>query len=602
MKSILKHIKENWRVLLALKVLKIAVLLFITLLSSSAEAQNLTVSVSKNNVAVGERFRLTYSLNAAGSNFTPPAVKDFSVYGGPMQSSSTSIVNGRVSQSISYEYIIAAKKVGKFVIPPASMVVNGKKQFTKPVTITVTKSVQVDESTRYFIKTVVSKRNVYQGELIGVTYKVYSRDQLVGFQNIKFPDFTGYWRHDVSQQEQVNVVNENVGGINYQVATIQHVYLIPQQTGKLVIEPIMAECVVRKVNNEVHRNIFGMITRGGYEDVAVDAFGKPITINVKPLPAKGKPEKFTGAVGNYSFNAVLSKEKVKAHEGINLVVTIKGTGNIKLVEPLNIAFPADFELYDPKVTENISVTKSGVNGTKKFDYLLIPRHGGEYDLGDINFNYFDPIKKKYITLASPDFSIDVEQGDDNQNSAAVYSPTQKEDVEMLASDIRYIKTSKPVFHQDDPLFYGSWLYYCLLLAPFVVLIGFVVLRKRYIAGNSDAVKNKKNKAGKMAKKHLSLAEKDLVSNNKEQFYVELFKAINGYIADKFNLLTVDLSKENIAATLQKNNVSEGTISKLLKVIDECEYARYAPSGVRDDLKTVFKETTEIITQIENELA
>ena len=601
------------------------ILLLFVAIANTAVAQKFTSSASKTKVAVGETFQLTYSLNANGSNFKMPALNEFDVYSGPNQSTSMSFVNGAMSQSISLSYILSAKKEGKITIQPGSVSVNGATVQSNSLVIEVVKGSPTtqnqqnpnnpnqqqqnptapsseDVGNNLFVKTTVNKTKVYQGEQITITHKVYTRYQLRGFQDIKFPDYTGFWSQDVpSNNQQIQLANENVDGVVYSVAELKRTYLFPQRSGKLTIEPMKVEVVVRKQSNRQPRDIFDQFFGGGYVDANYSVKSKPITIDVIPLPEANKPAGFAGAVGDFSFKAEVNKDKVKANDAINLTVTITGKGNIKLVDPLKVNFPEDFETYDAKTKENISATVNGVSGSKTFDYLAIPRHEGDYKISDINFSYFDPEKKQYITLPSPEFKIHVDKGKDGEGGASVFNPRNKEDVKVLGNDIRYIKTNNIILRPKENYFFGSTLFYLGLISPFILFLAFIIIRRKRIEQNKDVVAVKSRKATKMAKKQLLLAEKHLKSSNKESFYVEIFKALYGYVGNKLNIPTANLNKETITDSLRIKAVTEATIQQLMSTLDNCEFAHYAPTAVSGDLKSIYDNTVELITKIENEI-
>jgi hypothetical protein len=596
---------------------------FILATATASFAQKLTVQASRTKVAVGETFQISFSLNTNGNNFKAPALNEFDVYSGPNQSTSMSFINGAMSQSITLSYIVSAKKEGKFTIGAASMNIGGGTTVqSAPIVIEVVKGSSTAQTQgngnaaaaqnapasttesvgdNLFVRTIVSKTKAYLGEQITVTHKVYTRYQLRGFQDIKFPDYTGFWAQDVPGNQQIQVVNENLDGVTYQVGELKKTYLFPQRSGKLQIEPMTIECVVRKQSNRRPRDIFEQFFGGGYEDATYSVKSKPITIDVVPLPETNKPSDFSGAVGSYSFKAQLSKDKVKANDAINLTITLNGKGNIKLVDPLKINFPEDFEAYDPKTKENITSNANGVSGSKTFDYLIIPRHEGDYKIEPINFSYFDPEKKQYVVLPSPEFNIHVDKGSGGDASASVFNPRSKEDVKILGNDIRYIKTNNIELKPNDNYFFGSGLFYLSLLSPILLFAGFIVVRRKNIEENKDVVAVKSRKATKMAKKRLVLAETHLKSNNKEPFYVEIFKALYGYISDKLNIPVADLSKDHIKEKLQQKNASEATIQQLITILDNCEYARYAPSTVSGDLNGIYNNTVELITKMESEI-
>jgi hypothetical protein len=599
----------------------ICILTLLIALVNVSLAQKLTAQASKTKVAVGETFQISFSINSNGSSFKAPSLNDFDVYSGPNQSTSMSFINGAMSQSITFSYVISAKKEGKYTIGSASMNAAGTTVQSNPLSIEVVKgnaTVQNQGNANtpsqnsapansenigdnLFVKTSVSKTKAYLGEQITVTHKVYTRYQLRGFQDIKFPDYRGFWSQEAPGNQQIQVVTENIDGVNYQVGELKRTYVFAQRSGKLEIEPMDIECVVRKQSNKRPRDVFEQFFGGGYEDAVYAVKSKPVQIEILPLPETNKPADFSGAVGNYSFKAQLSKDKIKANDAINLTITLTGKGNIKLIDPLKISFPEDFETYDAKVKENISANNGGVSGSKTFDYLIIPRHGGDYKIDQINFSYFDPEKKQYVTLPSPEFNIQVEKGKDEDATANVFNPRSKEDVKILGNDIRYIKTNNIELKPKDNYFFGSELFYTGIITPFLAFICFLFVRKKSIENNKDIVSVKSRKATKMAKKRLVLAEKHLKENNKELFYIEIFKALYGYTSDKLNIPVAELNKEHISEKLKNENVTDATIKELIAILDSCEYARYAPSAVSGDLSSIYNTTVELITKIESEI-
>lgn len=588
------------------------------LFSCGLFAQKFTANASKTKVAVGEQFQISYSLNTSGSGFKTPDLSAFDVYSGPNQSSSMQFINGNVSQSLTFSFIIAARKEGKFTIPPASIVAGGNRVESNSLVIEVVKggasqsgSAQANTHSgsqgagdNLFAKISVNKTKAYLGEQITVSHKIYTRLNIRGFQDIQFPSYNGFWSQDLQQKNQIELTTENIDGINYYVAEIKKSFIFPQRSGTLEISPIEVECVVRERTNSGPQSIFDQFFgNGGYRDVVYKAKSKPVKIEVMPLPEDGKPEGFNGAVGNYSFNARLSKEKVKANEAVNISINISGQGNLKLIEAPKLNFPDEFEIYDPKTTENIGTTNNGISGNKNFDYLVIPRHPGEYKINDFSFSFFDPQKKTYITLPSPEFIIKVEEGEkEDAPSVVAGNQTAKEEVKIIGDDIRYIKTGKINFIKKDEYFFGSALFYTGLSAPFILLASFLLIRRKYIKQQSDIVGMKSKKAGKVAQKRLAIAATHMKTNSKELFYAELLKALYGYFTDKFNMPGSELSKEAILTALQNKNASGELINELSHTIEVCEAARYAPSLAENDLTKIYDKASHIITQTENQLS
>jgi len=600
--------------------LKIIVYIVFTLfvLTNCLLAQTLTTSVSTTKVALGEAFQLQFSLSGPGKNFKLPPMSELDILEGPYQSSSTSVNNGTITQSSSLTYVVSAKKEGKLTIGAATVISNGKTIQSNPVSIDVakgannagtqnnnsggqivTKPTSSDIGDNVFVRTNVSKSKAYVGEVIEVTFKVYTRLEMQMRNISKMPAYDGFFVQNIKTNEQTKQTNETINGITYVVGEIYKTYVIPQHTGTLTIEPFEVECIVRQKSKRKPRDIFEQMMGVGYEEVVLPLKSLPISIEAQALPEEGKPAGFSGAVGNFTYKAAMSKESVKADDAVNITLTLSGNGNIKLVEPPKVNLPEDFETYDAKISENISVTRGGINGTKTFDYLFIPRHEGDYTIEALNFSYFDPNKKVYVTLPSPNFKLHVDKG--TGTSATVVGGTNaKEELKVLGNDIRYIKTATEL-KEKEQYFFNSALFYSLLLSPLLCFISFLIIRRKSIANNKDGVAVKSRKATKMARKRLSIAEQHLKSSNKELFYIEIFKALYGYISDKLNIPLADLNKEHISGTLKNRAVSEATIEKLMTTLDNCEFARYAPSSVSGDLNGIYNNTVELITKIEDEI-
>jgi hypothetical protein len=599
-------------------VLKKLLIVFYVCIAFLANAQTpaFYAQVSKNKVAVGEQFQIAFTLNGPGNNLVYSNLKDFNIHMGPNQSQSMSIVNGNMSQSTTISFVISAKKEGKITIGPASVIANGNQKLeTAPIVIEVTKgNTQAAQGSNpsespnqfaseisnedLFVRTFLSKTKCYIGEQITVTQKVYSRVDLRGFQNIKFPPYNGFWSQQEEGNKQINLQQEVVNGITYYVAEYNKVYLFPQRSGSISIEPVELECIVRRATQRQPRNIFEQFFgAGGYEDVAIKVKSKAVKVEVKELPAEGKPEGFTGAVGNFSYKTELSKEQVKANDAVNIKLTVTGKGNIALLEAPKAELPESFETYDPKINETVK-TNGGVSGNKTFDYLVIPREKGEFIINGLNFSFFDPEKKEYVKLPSPDMKLTVLEGDGS--SAQVITPS-KRGLKETENDIRYIKSGDLGLQRTEDEFFSSPLHYALLVGPALLFLGGIIGVRQRIKANSDMAGMKQRKAARMAKKQLAAAEKYMQANRKDEFFNEVLNALNRYISDKLGLPVADLSKERISDMLLQRNVSEQTRIQLIDTLNTCEYAKYAPSAVTGDLKKVYNDTVELISQLENQI-
>ncbi|MCK5906152.1 MAG: protein BatD, partial [Flavobacteriales bacterium] len=324
------------------------------------------------------------------------------------------------------------------------------------------------------------------------------------------------------------------------------------------------------------------------------------TINVKTLPSVGKPENFTGAVGKYTFDVTASKTTVEANESITLKAIVKGTGNLKLFSIPELTVPEELEAYDPKHTEKIKFGKSGMTGRITEEYIIIPRYKGEYKVPVLEFSYFDTSKKKYVTLKGDEFNINVTKGQKRISSRKSGSnkTVNKSGVQMLGKDIRYIHTKtkfKEAYNED---FFGSFLYYILLIIPFLAIpmMLFVYHQKR--KSDSDVVGSRKKKASKIAKKMLSGAGEFLKTDDDAKFYEAVIQAMYKYLAWSLNLEQSELNKENIKEILENKGASDILIKELMDLLSECEMARYAPSISGSNKQEIYDKATALISELE----
>jgi hypothetical protein len=606
------------------KARKITYILFFILACAgclSLHAQSFTATASKTTVGVGEQFQVDFTLGGNGNAFTPPPFTDFQNAGGPFTSSSFQYINGVNSQSMAYTYVLIPKKEGTFTIGAATIHSGSKTLSSNTLTIKVVKAgaatqqkstaqqnsnsqsgSMTDEQLKQnlFIRVIPEKTKVYQGEAVPVTIKVYSRVDLQGFQDATLPDYTGFYCENVPQKGQMSLTRENINGVTYASVIFKQSVIFPQHSGKLKIDAASAQCVVMERAkssdpNDLFGQFFGTTKRAVYTIKS-----EPVTIDVMPLPQTDKP--FSGMVGHITIKSTLDKSSVKANDAVNLNVSISGDGELKLIDSIPFRFPADFDHYDAKITDHLNVTTTGVSGTRNFSYLVIPRHQGNFKIPQVDFTYFDPSKKSYITLNIPEMSLDVAKGDNNSSAVTVNTPVNKEDVKVLGSDIRYIHTGHLPAYRSDDYFLFSLPFFAGIVSPLLCFVGFLFARRRYIELHKDAVGLKQRGATKMAKKRLKTANSFIASNNKEKFYDELHTALNSYLSDKFTIPVADLSRETITGKLTEKKVGPDTLQQLSTVLDNCEFARYAPASVTGNLNEVYESAIMLITKLEDEIA
>ena len=489
---------------------------------------------------------------------TIPSIKGFDVLMGPSRSeqSSTQIVNGSVSStsSITFTYILMANTAGEFTVPGASIVADGNQMISNSVKIKVLPQDQNHNSSRrnndnsssiqpssnasvsnqdLFITATASKTNVYEQEAFVLTYKIYTRESNLQLNNAKLPDFKGFHSQEIEMTTNARWTPEHYKGRNYYTTVYRQFVLFPQQSGKLFIEPAQFQMTVNKPVQSA--DPFDAFFNGGNNVIEIK---KPITtpkiaINVNPLPA-GKPTNFLGGVGEFNISSSINSKELKTNDAITIKLVISGTGNLKLISNPEIKFPDDFEVYDPKVDNQVRLTKEGLTGNKVIEYLAIPRHAGTYKIPGVSFSYFDIRSKSYKTLNTEDYVINVEKGAGNADQV-IANFTNKEDLKVLGEDIRYIKLNDVKLQPKDNLLFGSLLYWLFYIVPAVVFIVFFIVYRKQAAENANVAKMRTKKANKVATKRMKLAGKLLAENSKEAFYDEVLKALWGYISDKLNI-------------------------------------------------------------------
>ena len=576
----------------------------------------LTATASKTQVGVGEQFEVDFTVNGSGSRFTAPDFSAFQFISGPNISPSNTVVNGATVVGTTYGYILSAFKEGTFTITAAAIVVNGHTLLSNSLTIKVQgqappqQKIQgqatppdndpapnaKDLSKSLFLRADVSKTKVYTGEQVNVRYRLYTRVDLEASQLDKAPDLNGFWSQDVIRKSPNAVWGTEIyNGITYHVAVLKQTIISPQHSGDLAIDPLIMTFVARikLPPRQFLNNPFG-----NYQEVKYQAKSAAVIIHTAPLPTEGKPTDFSGAVGSFSIYTDIDKKELKANETINYTFEVRGSGNLNLVNAPKITPPLDFEKYDPKTTDRITVDSNGISGSRQFNYLLIPRHQGNYKLELAHFTYFDPIAKKYVALPVNAFNIKVNKGDVQVN-VPVFNSADQQDIKMLGNDIRYIKTSA-IGLTTGSAFYNSLLYYMLLLVgPFLFAAAFFY-RRWYTNYNSDAVLVKSRKAGKIANKHLADAKKELATGNNIAFFAAIARGLYGYLSDKLNIPFADLNKENITDRLKARSVGDLVIEQLNDTMDRCEMESFAPvSGISQ--QQVFENAKNIINEIEDKL-
>ena len=584
--------------------LKFYISLFICLLSISLVAQEATLKakVSKNKLGVNQRLRIEFSIDKqGGDNFSPPNFTNFKVVGGPSQSVSQSWINGKVTFSQSYTYIIQPKRKGAFSIASASIKIGGKFIKSEPVKIIVLDAVEIPQNPNdpnyiaqqnIHLVAEISKSSPYVGEGIYVEYRLYVSENVSVYDTsvTEAPKYNGFWNQDI----KINGFPVKMGkynGEDYRYIVLQKALLIPTKTGKLSIDPMKMDIVI------------------GVPSGRADFFGNAITKNVrrefastkqiirpKGLPLEGKPANFSGAVGDFNFNVSLSKGVLKANETSKLELKISGKGNLNLFELPDVDTPAELEMYQPERKERVRINANGISGNVTDTYTVVPLFKGKYKIPSVSFSYFNPQEKKYKTIATEDFFVDVQEG--KELITVDTSSVRKQEVVSTGKNFRYIATKTNFIAAKKIDFFKSKLFYVLFLLPLIAIPIGVFIGKKNEERSNDIIGNKTRKAEKLAKKYLSKAQKQL--GKKEAFYEALERALHNYLKAKLGIETSEISKERITEILENKKIAPTTIHQFIEVLKSSDFARYTPFTATQ-MNEEFERAKTVIVQLDKQL-
>ena len=583
---------------------KYILLLLISFQGLLAQVQ-FEAKVSRNSLGLNERLRVDFIMNVDGDNFVQPNFEGFRVIAGPSQQISQSWINGRSSFEKIYSYFLLPLQKGNLVIKQAVIEFNGQLYKTAPIRVTVTNPVQqqadpndpnapqISADNNIYLVADISKTNPYINEPITVVYKLYFSYNIgiTNWRELDKPKYNDFWSQNIDIKQLV--AEEGMfKGQRYRFVTLRKTVLYPQKSGRLKIEPLALDIDVQLPTNR--RDMFGrvMITEGNKR---VSAGTK--TITVKPLPEAGKPEGFTGAVGNFDFKVTPTKTNLKNGESLDLVVSVSGKGNLKLFDLPKPVAPNALEMYDAVHKEQVNTGLSGMTGKIVDSYTIVPQYKGKYPIKPMQFSYFDLGSGTYKTITSEEILINVLDGPTASQAVDSTNGGNKNKIEKL-EQFKFIKLKTELVPLKQQDFFGSLWYYLLLLLPFIALPILVLLRKRKEALDDDVIGNRIRMNNRLAKKYLSEAKKQI--HNKEPFYVALEKAMHNFLKAKLHIETSEMSKDNIQEVLLSRNANPETVIDFIALTENCELARYAPAS-STSIQNDFDKAVEIISALEKQI-
>ena len=597
------------------------VILFFILISTviGAWADGVSFTANAPEVVVsGDQFRLSFTISSKKvRDFRAPNIKDFEVLMGPTRSTQYQNINGVETNSITFTYILMAGKEGTYKIPGATIVADGNNYTSNSVEVKVLPPDQSSGSAsgssaqssrnqansgkitdkELFMMASASKTKVYEQEAILLTYKVYTQVNLTELRG-DIPDLKGFHTQEVELPNQKTFTLEHYNGRNYNTTIWRQLVLFPQQTGKIEIPSVTFEGTVSQ--RIASADPFDAFFNGGNViNIQKNLVTPKLVIDVKELPA-GKPSNFSGGVGEFTISSSINTQELKTNDAVTIKLVISGTGNMKLINTPEVAFPQDFEIYDPKVDNKFNLTRNGLSGNKVIEYLAIPRHAGTYTIPPIEFSYFDLKSQSYKTLKTDAYTLNVAKGEGNSEQV-VANFISKEDLKVLGQDIRYIKTGDTNLTRKDDYFFGSMSYWMWYIIPLALFIACMVIYRKQALENANVAKVRTKKANKVATKRMKNAGKLLAEKKTEAFYDEVLKALWGYISDKLSMPVSQLSKDNIEGKLQQHQVADELVKEFIDILNDCEFARYAPGSQDEKMDKIYSSAIEVISKMENSI-
>lgn len=598
------------------------------LMPMSALADNITFEGrAPSTVRVGEKFQLSYTLNASGSDMRMGETSDFDILMGPSQSTSrsVSIVNGSMTQSqtTTYTFILKANKEGQFTIPSARVTADGKHVSSNEVTIKVVEaSANVQQSgisgggtnssqsngiqsvqgknSDIIITQSLNRTSVYEGEPVVLTTKIYTRANLQQISDIKLPDLTQFVASDLMGNKQLQFQQEMRDGVMYQSAIADQQLLIPQKSGKITINPTEYEFVVKQRTNNSPGGFFG----GFFDDVQLvrrKVRSNSLALDVKALPQSNV--KTSGGVGDFNFSVSVSPSNVKVDNSVQVKVVVSGEGNLKLLSLPKPQIHSDFDSFDPSENVNADATTKGYKGTRSAEYLIIPRREGDFEIPEMKLTYFDPSQGKYVTKTQGPFTIHVEKGDGSQSQSSgqvTFSGNSREQVQYIGKDIRYVHTGSEL-NMKNSFFVFSPLFFLCLIVPLAVFVAVFLIYRKKLADSMNVSGVKRRRANKAAMKRLKTAAQYMKEQKREAFFDEVMRALWGYLSDKLTLPLSVLTKDNAKEEMQKHNISSDAADAFMQLLDTCEFARYAPVEMAEPMDKVYEQAENVIGQIEGQM-
>lgn len=580
-----------------------------------------------SRVGVGQRMQVQYTINEKPSSIQLGNIPGFKMVGGPSQSSSSSvsIVNGSMTSSntYTYTYTLEAVSEGTYTLEGAIAVVGGTKYTSNSISVTVQKEAvqqQQQRQSSYYdpfedifgsgrsqqqqnqpkatissddvlLRTFSSKSSLAKGEGAIITIKLYTAVDLMSIEDFSTPKLNNFYVEELETDQNLKWSRETVNGKTYNVAVLKKYLVFPRVAGKVDIDKADIKCMARVVSG---RHPFWGYT---YDNAPVSATSNTLSLNVVSLPQE--PVGFSGAVGKFNISLSMPTDTVSVNDAVVCKITISGSGNFNNIESPKISCPKEFEQYDPVVTSKLNASESGLSGSKTWEYTIVPRYGGSFNLGTVSLVYYDLATKTYNTVSTEPIVVNVRKGSGDMASGTIYNAQTGVEV-INPEDVRFIhKGNLNLAAAYSPLML-SGLYWTIIICLILVFIVLVVVLRKNIKKRQDVELMKRQKASKISRKRLKNARKFMQANNQTDFYKEIITALWGYASDKLSIPTSQLTKDNVMQAFAEHNIDENLSKQFVDLIDKCEFAHFV-SGSGNEMTAIYEETTGIIEQLEENM-
>ncbi len=595
--------------------LLILAIIFLTVPICTAQNISFSAGVDKTQVTVNEQIVLTVQVSGNVQNIPLPklpTLNNFNIYSSG-RTQSFSFVNGQVSNTATFNYVLVPTASGQFTIDPVEITLDGKTYKTNPVTITVTQGTGTPPTTQpalkpntpsktqpttpigedLYLEASVDKKRAYVNEQVTLSLKFYQAVNLLRSPDYSPPALTGFWVEDLPPQKQYY---ETRNSRRFSVTEIKTA-LFPTSSGKKTIGPASLKCLVENYGALFNKDPFkiidpALLMRQPQEKILTS---KPVEVEILPLPEKDTPANFQGAVGRFSLNTSLDKKQTEINQPLTLKISLSGVGNIKSLNEPVVPQLADFRTYNSGSSEKISKNSYLVQGSKNFEEILIPKAAGKFKLPPVEFSYFDLSSRSYKTLKSKLQEITVLPG----AGYAASSPSTMQELDGGIRDINYLKTKVKKLGKEGILLYRKPWFMALQLLPLLAL-GFTWRYKNHLDKmQTDVVYLRNRRASKLAKKRLETASRLLSENKGKEFYAEIAKAILGYLGDRLNLASASLTKEDLNRELGFKKFDNDQINQVLELLDTCDFARFAPASYeKSEMESFYQKAVSTLIGLE----